>query len=465
MRKYSLRAKLSAAFMFIAFFLFVVISIFTNFILKRQFEDYTVSKLDRTIQDTVSLITGRFDDWMNTWNLTGIENAGMDALGDGLILRIKDRSGNVVWDARIHNNGMCTRILEQMAGNMQSYDKNFKGGYEEKTYPIVLSGQTAGSVDIGYYGPYFYSDTDIQFLDTLNSFLVYAAAASLMVCIAFGTYMAGRLTKPITGVIQTAGKMARGDLGSRITVRSSTREIGELTDSINRLAQALGRQELLRKRLTADVAHELRTPLATLQSHIEAMIDGVWKPGRNRLISCREEILRLTKLVGELETLSRYEGENLTLHIERLDISRLLGNILTNFEGSLKRKGINLVFDAGEHWADADKDKISQVFINLISNAQKFTPEGGKIEIRVSETEGVVAVSVGDTGSGIPKEDMPHIFERFYRADRSRSRDTGGFGIGLAIAKSIVEAHGGTITAESEEGKGSVFTVSLPKQK
>jgi signal transduction histidine kinase len=276
--------------------------------------------------------------------------------------------------------------------------------------------------------------------------------------------MAKRLTRPIASVIDTAGRIAKGDLGSRITERSSTLEIAELTDSVNSMAQELSDQELLRKRLTADVAHELRTPLATLQSHMEAMIDGIWEPEQDRLVSCHEEILRLTKLVGELETLSRYEGENLMLHKERFELSELIKRILLNFENDFKTKGVFLEFGGDEVWVDADRDKISQVMVNLISNALKYTPEGGQVHVQTGETQSEAIVTVSDTGIGIPESDLPYIFERFYRTDKSRSRATGGSGIGLTIAKSIIDAHSGNISVDSKVNLGSTFTVSLPKE-
>jgi signal transduction histidine kinase len=198
---------------------------------------------------------------------------------------------------------------------------------------------------------------------------------------------------------------------------------------------------------------------------MEAMIDGIWKPEKGRLESCHEEILRLNKLVGELETLSRYEAENLALQTERLDISDLVQRVLKNFESRFSEKHIASVFNGRETWIEADRDKLSQVFINLISNAIKFTPEGGSITVKVSCVDKDASIEISDTGIGIPKEDQAHVFERFYRTDKSRSRATGGAGIGLTIAKSIVKAHGGEISVSSEEGKGSTFTVILPVSK
>jgi signal transduction histidine kinase len=355
-------------------------------------------------------------------------------------------------------------ILEHMASNMQSYNSNFQGGYEEKTYPILADGLQAGSVDVGYYGPYFYSDSDLQFLDSLNSLLIGAAAFSLLACLLVGAAMARRIARPIAQVVHTAGSIAGGDLSVRLYEESSTREIVELHDSISTLAASLRHQEDLRKRLTADVAHELRTPLATLQSHVEAMMDGIWEPDKERLRSFHEEIVRLSKMVGDLEKLAFYEGRDLALHYERFDISALAERLLVNFEGAFNNKNVAIRFMGQEQFLVADKDKISQILVNLLSNALKYTPSGGEVAVGVEGEPGEVRVSVKDTGIGIPEEDISFVFERFYRTDKSRNRMTGGRGIGLAIAKSITAAHGGMITVQSRRNAGSTFVLKLPRK-
>jgi len=214
--------------------------------------------------------------------------------------------------------------------------------------------------------------------------------------------------------------------------------------------------------MSADVAHEFRTPVATLQSHLEAMIDGIWKPDTQRLKSCHEEVLRIGRMVGDLEKLARYEGENLVLNKELFDIAELIKIIVQNFESDFKAKGVELKFESIKQKILADRDKVSQIIVNLLSNALKYTPEGGTVGIELSVSDREVKIIVRDNGSGISAEDLPYIFERFYRADKSRNRSTGGSGIGLTIAKSLVEAHNGKIEVKSELGKGTEFIVSLP---
>jgi signal transduction histidine kinase len=289
-----------------------------------------------------------------------------------------------------------------------------------------------------------------------------ATGVAGIISILIGTFMANRLTSPISRVIKNARQIAAGKFDDRIIENSNTREIVELTESINSLATTLGKQEVLRKRLTADVAHELRTPLSCVQSHLEAMIDGIWEPSKERLESCHEETVRLSKMVSDLGKLAQYDGENVTLKKEYFSLSELLSRLLKNFEKEFQKKQINLVTNIQDQNIEADEDKLTQVLVNLFSNALKYTPDGGTIEINTTGTKEYIEVSVKDTGIGIAEKDLPYIFERFYRVDQSRNRMTGGSGIGLAIAKSLVEAHNGTIEVKSEEGVGSEFIVRIP---
>ncbi len=461
--KYSLRFKLSAAFIVLTVALFVLISVFANFFLKNQFQQYILNKQEQAIAGVVASVSQQYNGFGGYWNVAGVETAGMNALDQGLIIRVYNSQNTVIWDARTHNNGMCISIIQHMSQNMASYNANFKGGYMEASHPVMVGGVQAGSVDIGYYGPYYFNDSDLAFLNSLNSLLFWAAIGSLLACLVLGAIMARNLSRPIARVIRTAGDIAGGKYHARSQEISSTREIVELTDSINSLAGSLEKQEALRKRMTSDVAHELRTPLANLQSHVEAMIDGVWEPDAERLESFRQEILRLSKMVGDLEQLTQYEGD-LALHKDPMELSVIAGSVARQFEGEFKEKGIALEFEREDQFVCADRDKVRQVLINLLSNALKYTNPGGTVTVRVSGDNRDARVSVCDTGIGIAPEDLPFVFERFYRADLSRTRATGGSGIGLAIAKSIAQAHGGRITAQSEPGRGSTFTLLLPKK-
>jgi len=320
-------------------------------------------------------------------------------------------------------------------------------------------------VDIKYYGPFFLEEDDFQFLDSLNTILIGVGLFSLLFSVVVGIIMAKRLSDPINKAVDTAKQISDGRYNARIKEETNTKEVGELISSINNLAFSLEKQEKLRKQLTADIAHEFRTPLTTLQAHMEAMIEGIWEPEIYRLESCHDEIIRISKMVKDLESLARVENDNFKLNKTEINLLDIVKKSLSNFEVDIKKKSIILSIEGECSNVFADGDRISQVLINIISNAVKYTNEGGNINIKVSEIEGLVSLSIKDSGMGISQEDIPFVFERFYRGDKSRNKMTGGSGIGLAIVKSIVMAHEGKIELESDLGKGSCFTVKLPRQK
>lgn len=459
---YSLKSKLSLSFVMVLLICILLLGAITNFILDNHFREYVRKNQEQKNKEIVTTLQGQFKH-DNTWNMDVVETIGVSALENGLIIRVKDLSGMVIWDATTHNNGMCQRIIEQMAQNVSSRYPNVKGSYVEIPYPLYNNMIKMGEVEIGSYGPYYLSDQDLAFISTLNNLLLVVGAFSMICALVIGNAVAKRLSAPITKVVKTAQSISKGYFTDRITTQSDTNEINQLTSSINQLAETLETQEILRKRLTGDVAHELRTPIATLQSHMEAMIDGIWEPDAQRLQSCHDEIVRIGKLVGDLEKLAKYESENLVLNKERFDLSELVKRLMQNFERDFMNKGIEFTFSGSHESISGDKDKISQVIVNLLSNALKYTPEGGRVSVGVKGAEDITEMIVKDNGPGIPEEDIPFVFERFYRADKSRNRMTGGSGIGLTIAKAIVQAHKGKIDVVSGVGLGAEFIVSLPK--
>jgi signal transduction histidine kinase len=226
--------------------------------------------------------------------------------------------------------------------------------------------------------------------------------------------------------------------------------------------KALEKQEALRRRLTADVAHELRTPLTSISTHIEAMLSGIFEPTPERLRGCYDETVRLGKLVSDLEMLAKSESD---MRPEKTEVNllELARETALTWQAEAEKKHITLAVEGGDATVRADKNRMVQVVTNLLSNAIKYTPENGRVKISISDSGKYGVMTVLDNGIGIPAEDLPYIFERFYRVDKSRTRASGSSGIGLAIVKSIVTAHGGKIKVHSEAGNGSEFIVELPK--
>ena len=462
---WSLRTRLTLSYALVALLGVLLVSALANGVLESSFRRYVEESQSKRSQQVVGLVGSHFmaD---GTWDEGGISAIGMNALEQGMIVKVIDRAGGTVWDATLHNNGMCQQMIAHMAQNMESRYRNWRGGYTENSYPLRAGFRDVGSVTIGFYGPFFLNDEDLAFINALNRLLLWVTLVVLALAIGIGLFMARGISVPLARVVSATQRIAGGSLDVVISERSRVKEIAGITAAVNELSRSLRAQEDLRKRLTEDVAHELRTPLATLQSHLEALIDGVWKADQERLAGLHEEVLRINRMVRDLEDLARYESHALALEKRETDLAALVRGIVSRHEPQFHAKGIALGFaarcDGGSAEANIDPDKMSQAVINLLSNALKYTPEGGRVEVSVASGADSAEIGVSDTGIGIDAEDLPLVFERFYRADSSRSRASGGIGIGLSIAKAIVEAHGGEIRAESEAGKGSRFTITVP---
>ncbi len=272
-----------------------------------------------------------------------------------------------------------------------------------------------------------------------------------------------QISSPLTKITDTANKIRNGDLEARSHVTSQTKEIDDLEASINYLAKTLQNQELLRKRLTSDMAHELRTPLTNLKSHIEALLDKVWEPTEKVLTSFYEEIERLIKLVEGLTNIAKLEQTNLNLNKSRFNLSLELAKIITSFEPQYNSSHLKLHSNLIPNVEVLmDKDKLKQIIYNLLSNSLKYSKENGEIILTLASKDDNIIIELKDNGVGISEKDLPNIFERFYRSDESRDKNTGGTGIGLTIAKTIVEAHNGTINVSSKLGEGSSFVLMFP---
>lgn len=304
---------------------------------------------------------------------------------------------------------------------------------------------------------------DMHFEQALVQSVLWTAILGIVLAIVISLFVAKRITAPLIQMKSIAERMAKGELTSRTEV-SGKDELADLGHSLNHLSEQLLLQQQLRKTMTADVAHELRTPLATLKSHMEAMIDGVWEPTPKRLESCFEEIERLRFMVGDLEQLTEVESPNFKLNFNEENVNSIVRHHISANQAAFEKKGVDLFFqNQGQIQASMDKLRFGQIMVNLLSNALKFTPKGGKVTVAVTEKGPVVSVSVSDSGIGIDDKELAFVYERFYRADKSRDRKSGGSGIGLTIVKKLVEAHGGVIEIHSQTGRGTKVEFRFPK--
>jgi signal transduction histidine kinase len=298
---------------------------------------------------------------------------------------------------------------------------------------------------------------------TIGRFFIWAGALAIVAAILLTFFLSRRILSPVKALTSAARQLGKGDFSRRVDYQGKG-ELGELASSFNSMADNLQRIERLRRNMVADIAHELRTPLSNLKGYLEAISDGVVKADETTIRSLNEEATSLSRLVEDLQELSLADAGEIKINPQEEDIIRLIKETITITQAKVNAKGLSLVVEIPETVSPVNIDiyRIKQVLNNLLANAIAHTGKDGQITINVREENDKVYISVSDTGEGIPPEDLPMIFERFYRVDKSRTRATGGTGLGLTIAKRLIEAHGGTIEVKSEVGKGSTFTFSLP---
>ena len=304
----------------------------------------------------------------------------------------------------------------------------------------------------------------VAFRDALTEALLVGTVAAAIAAIAASVFVTGRIVGPLRRLATASRRIADGHYAERVPV-SSADELGDLAGSFNTMAGALEETERRRRELIGDVAHELRTPIATLEGYLEGLLDGVVESSPPTWARLHDEAGRLRRLVDDLQELSRAEARQIGLAIRPIDTAQIAATAIDRFSASFADKGLEFRTDVSAHLPHvrADPDRAVQVLSNLLSNALRYTPAPGCVELKVSTADRAVEFSVHDSGVGISPENLPHVFERFYRVDRSRSRALGGSGIGLTIAKALVEGMGGRIWAESAgPGQGSTFAFTLP---
>jgi signal transduction histidine kinase len=358
--------------------------------------------------------------------------------------------------------GANETVLADSRGQLigQHYDP----GLPYSSVQMPWSAQPAGKVYISsdpeaepYIAPF------LRLSASINRSLLLGGSVAIVIALLLTFFLSRRMTSPIGVLAESARRLGRGDLSQRVQLQSKG-EVGVLAQAFNSMATNLERAEQLRRNLVADVAHELRTPLSNVQGYLEAIRDRVVKPNAATIHSLSEETALLSRLVNELQELSLAEAGELKLAYQAEDITKLVKQAVTPWQPKMAAREISLLLNVPDNLplVNIDWPRVNQVLHNLLENAVAHTRKGGTINVAALTQDHWVEVSVSDTGEGIPTKDLPYIFERFYRVDKSRARATGGSGLGLTIAKRLVEAHGGKITVKSKLGKGSRFSFTLP---
>lgn len=463
MRRHSLRSTLAIRFALLVLAAISLISIVANIMINREFEEYVEEQQKLEADNIAQNISGQYSAVDGGWNIDYIHGMGMYALESGFIIKLYDIDENVLWDAKHHDMTLCHDMMQSIAVLMQEKRPDLEGDFVTHRYDLKQADVIVGYLDISYYSPYYMNKNDFQFITALNRILAAVGCVSLIGAVIMGVLLANSIVKPISKVVEITQKISDGDYDTRFKESTHTKELYELVHAVNQMAESLEEQEILQKRVTSDVTHELRTPVANISSYMEMMTDGIMEPTPERLQNCYDELQRLSGLISDLERLRQVENENLVLDKADVELRELSQAVMENFEIQLQEKHLNGQVTGDASIVSVDRDRIQQVLTNLISNAIKYSNDGGTVRVVIEDTNDSGILHVEDTGIGIPQEDLKRIFERFYRADKSRNRKTGGAGIGLTIAKTIVQAHKGKISVESEERKGSRFTIVLPK--
>jgi signal transduction histidine kinase len=302
------------------------------------------------------------------------------------------------------------------------------------------------------------------FLNAFHNALWLAIGVAVLVAIILAVLLSRLFTQPMRQLATAAGKIASGDLSQRITSDSKD-EVGEASVAFNAMAEQLEKKEKSRRQLTADIAHELRNPLSIIQGNLEAWLDGIIEPKPDQIASVYDETVLLSRLITDLRDLSLAEAGQLKLHTSPAGIKEIITSEISNIRNRYEQKNVSIHTEMPPALPLTliDSDRIRQVLHNLLDNALRHIPAGGALEIAATaDSPGWITIRVSDSGSGIHPDDLPYVFDHFYKADRSRQRGHGGAGIGLAIVKELVEAHGGKAWVESQLGKGSSFYFILP---
>ncbi len=305
------------------------------------------------------------------------------------------------------------------------------------------------------------------FLASVHASLIWVGAAIMAVGLAASYALARSITVPIRKLGQVAEQLEQGNLGQTVSIKTDD-EVGRLAIVFNRMSEKLGTNAKLRRQLLANIAHELRTPLAVIQGNLEGMVDGVIEPSGEQLSSLHEEAVRLNRLIKDLRDLSLAEVRQLVLEKQPTDMNQLVARTVLMLKPMADEKQIRIDCHLEDPLpkVTVDPDRMNQVLYNLLVNAIRYSPLQGAIQVRTMTMEKRTAqwlkISISDAGPGISPEDLPYIFDHFYRGDKSRDRKSGGSGIGLAIVKQLVENHGGQVAVESRLGEGCIFEVLLP---
>ncbi|KUO73759.1 MAG: histidine kinase [Desulfosporosinus sp. BRH_c37] len=431
-----------------------------HLVFQQQFTDYLTKTNETILEELPSRLSALYLS-KGTWDPAALDQVSQ-SLPVGTIVTLTDPNGKFIATLNSSRGSMMHGRAGMGMGMPSSPITKLK------TKTITVSGPlgTLATALVRYPATaQIFNPQDVLFQSSVFRFLLLAGGLALLFGIILSYFTSRRLVAPLKRLMQAAERIGQGHLDERVSLRSKD-EVGQLANAFNAMADNLDRQENLRKQFTADIAHELRTPLTSIKSYIEAFQDGVLPADQENLSSIHEEIDRLVDLSSDLKDLNVAEMGALKLSLEPVNLNHLLEKVIHSLHPLIQEKELTLNLNAQEEpmTTSGDERLLTRLFYNLVHNAYQYTENGGLVSVTLTQTSNVTEVRILNTGIGISEEDLPFIFERFYRTDKSRTRETGGTGIGLALVHQITALHQGTITVQSKFGQETEFIVKLPKE-
>jgi len=446
----SFALRLGAAFAGVGIAAAALTAILVNVAFGSRFTGYLDAQQQVREQQLVAILADSYSR-SSGWVSGDLSSLTPLAFMDGGTLRLLDASGRIVWGPS----------PDQLLGQMAEIHRQMMGGGvlgPEHRLPITVGGEVIGTAVVRFPATGLLPQ-DVSFRASVNRLLLYGGLAAGLLALLLGIVLARRATAPARELARAARGFASGDRGRRVRYDTPD-EFGEMARAFNAMGDAVEEGDRLRRDFAAEVAHEVRTPLSIIRSQIEGIQDGVLEPSPSTVGSLHEETLRLTRLMGDLETLASAEAAGFSLSPQPTSLKPLLDECANGFAGPFEAQGVTLRLELEDVVADVDPNRMRQVVSNLLSNALKFTPSGGSVEVLLGSTGEQAVITVTDTGPGIAPDDVPHVFDRFFRGHGVRAS---GSGIGLTVVRELVEAHGGSVDVSSQPGAGAAFTVRLPR--
>lgn len=449
--RFSLYSKLLLLLLFVIAISLSSSVLLRNFVIS-DFKAFGEGRMIDRLYQLQAVLEGRYEQDAG-WKPSSVRDDLVRAWQAGFELRLYDSENQLVLDSSQALEQLPTvmrqRVLASSAnrppiGNASSF----------QSYPLFLDEKEIGHIDIRLPRPVHES----FFISSSNRFLAFIIAGLGLFAIIVSFIAARRISNPLHKLTAAAGKLASGEPGGQVQVKTSD-EIGQLASTFNRMSEALSTQERMRKQLVSNAAHELRTPLMVIRSELEGMIDGILPTDTEALQSLHDETRRLTAILDGVDDLTKAQAASINLNRQDTALVEFFTQVAARFSQQAAEQKVLIRMDGDSTiTASIDRDLFTRIIINMLTNAFRAMPEGGQIDITAATTDsGSIVINISDTGCGMPPEQIPYIFERFYKGKN------GGLGLGLAIVKELVEAHGGKLSASSEPGNGTCFRIEIPQ--